>query len=302
MSNWALYSRTAGLGSSWSPSGLGSSWTPLPGLGAEFAESAEQRLYTIERFAKWFYLGQGVLIVLFAISVAATSGRSGWKVTGELLIAVACSFVVAVAAAAVGCLLGFLFGIPKLQQPGIVISTGAQPPTGTQPQPGQQSHPESQPAAQSQSESQPRPQSQPVVQGAQAKSGEKTQPQPSEKPKSNRQARAGESPFLVNTSLEEVSDWLTKIIIGLGLVQFQTFFTYLERSASYAAAFIAHKDIAASADAATTITYDSALALPFFFALIIASLISAALFTYLETRTRLTLLFVGAYKETAADQ
>jgi hypothetical protein len=30
----------------------------------------------------------------------------------------------------------------------------------------------------------------------------------------------GDSPFLINTSQEEISDWLTKIIIGLGLVQF----------------------------------------------------------------------------------
>jgi hypothetical protein len=86
---------------------------------------------------------------------------------------------------------------------------------------------------------------------------------------------------------------LTKIIIGVGLVQFQTVIEYLDKAASRAASLVALK---ASAPGAA-LGNDSALASPFFFALIIASLISACFLTYLETRTRLTLLFVGAIKE-----
>jgi tetratricopeptide (TPR) repeat protein len=68
---------------------------------------------------------------------------------------------------------------------------------------------------------------------------------------------------------------------------------YLYKAALFAAAFVAAKDIAANTDI-TTISYDANFASPFYFALIIASLIAACLFTYLETRTRLTLLFATA--------
>jgi hypothetical protein len=95
---------------------------------------------------------------------------------------------------------------------------------------------------------------------------------------------------------------LTKIIIGLGLVEFQTLSKYLYDAASYAAAFVAQKPITeAIASGDTTkpkVLYDRATASPFFFALIITSLVSASIFAYLETRTRLTLLFVGAFQET----
>jgi len=105
----------------------------------------------------------------------------------------------------------------------------------------------------------------------------------------------GTQAFRSNTSLEEISDWLTKIIIGVGLVQFQTFLTYLYKAALLASAFVAGQDLSDVAD--TTLlnyTYSSHFTSPYFFALIIATLIAGCLFAYLETRTRLTLLFVSA--------
>jgi tetratricopeptide (TPR) repeat protein len=101
--------------------------------------------------------------------------------------------------------------------------------------------------------------------------------------------------FRSNTSLEEISDWLTKIIIGIGLVQFQTFVAYLYKAALLAAAFVAAKDVDAGVDD-QLLKYKPDYASPFFFALILSSLIAGCLFIYLETRTRLTLLFISAEK------
>jgi tetratricopeptide (TPR) repeat protein len=106
---------------------------------------------------------------------------------------------------------------------------------------------------------------------------------------------AGIQAFRNNTSLEEISDWLTKIIIGIGLVQFQTLMAYLYKAALLAAAFIAAKEINAGVDD-QLLNYKPQYSSPFFFALILASLISGCLFVYLETRTRLTLLFVSTEK------
>jgi len=114
--------------------------------------------------------------------------------------------------------------------------------------------------------------------------------QPDGKPK-----LAGLQAFRSNTSLEEISDWLTKIIIGIGLVQFQTFVAYLYKAALLAAGFVAAKGINAGADE-QLLNYTPGFSSPFFFALILSSLIAGCLFVYLETRTRLTLLFVSAEK------
>lgn len=41
--------------------------------------------------------------------------------------------------------------------------------------------------------------------------------------------------FKVNTNLEEVSDWLTKIVVGLGLIQFQNIDTHVQKLATLVA-------------------------------------------------------------------
>jgi hypothetical protein len=215
----------------------------------QFVKSVLIRLAPVEIFAKWFYCGLGVLIVVLGIAISAKSAadRTWSRIFADLLLTWGVSFVVLCAAASVGCLLGFLFGIPRTLQR---ANPGPQP----DPKPDQPSTPESKTAA------------------------------------------AATRAFLSNTSLEEISDWLTKIIIGLGLVQFQTFIAYLYKAALFAAAFVAAKDFVNDPD---VLKYDATYASPFFFALIIASLISGCLFAYLETRTRLTLLFVTTEKAQA---
>ncbi|MEA2883956.1 MAG: hypothetical protein QOH32_3212 [Bradyrhizobium sp.] len=127
-------------------------------------------------------------------------------------------------------------------------------------------------------------------------------PQPQQQPTSgnaaaedtsgNNAARTSGPAFGTNTSLEEISDWLTKIIIGLGLVQFQTFLTYLYNAALFAASYIAQSDLTIDTTQQNVLQYKSALSSPFLFALILTCLVAACLFAYLQTRTRLTQLFL----------
>src|SRR5262249_1669518 len=72
----------------------------------------------------------------------------------------------------------------------------------------------------------------------------------------------------VNTNLTEISDWLTKIIVGLGLIELRTMPDRLKKLAAYMAPSVA------GSDAAGTI----ALAIIIFFT------ISGFLFGYLVTR------------------
>lgn len=208
-------------------------------------------LKPIETFAWYFYLGLAALIGLFslAIGVQVTVAKQLAEGFQAFLLTGGVSLVVVTAATSVGCLLGFLFGIPRSLQ-------GSAP-----------------------------------TAGADAGAAE---------PRSSASvARA----FMSNTSLEEISDWLTKIIIGLGLVQFQLFIEYLYLSALYASSFVAMKSIPAGD--ITALEYDPGLASPFYFGLIVTSLIVGCLFAYLETRTRLMLLFIdaeGANKQHGRDR
>jgi hypothetical protein len=164
------------------------------------------------------------------------------------------SFVVAVASTAIGCFLGFLFGIPKSLQRGAAPAPPPQPASGT-------------PAA------------------ATAANG------------NGSAGRTSGPAFGTNTSLEEISDWLTKIIIGLGLVQFQTFLTYLYNASLFAASFIAQSDLTIDTTQQGKLEYQSGLASPFLFAIILACLVASCLFAYLETRTRLAQLFLEQKKD-----
>lgn len=96
--------------------------------------------------------------------------------------------------------------------------------------------------------------------------------------------------FSTNTSLEEISDWLTKIIIGLGLVQFQTIIDYIRTAALYSASYVNLAQVQAADGKAYALT-DGKIALVITFSLIVSSLLLACLVTYLETRTRLAALF-----------
>ena len=115
------------------------------------------------------------------------------------------------------------------------------------------------------------------------------------------QTPSDKSRLLSNTSVEEISDWLTKIIIGVGLVQFHTFVGYLYKAGLLAAAFVAAREIDVGADD-RWLHYQPGFASPFFLALILICLIAGCLVVYLETRTRLTLLFVSAEKATKEEE
>jgi hypothetical protein len=42
-----------------------------------------------------------------------------------------------------------------------------------------------------------------------------------------------------NTNLEDISDWLTKIIVGLGLANFHSFLSYFDRFGKYISVIVA---------------------------------------------------------------
>jgi hypothetical protein len=216
-----------------------------------------KRLEPIEWFAKCFYIVVACLIGVFALALAARRAQISWTALGDLLVGVSVSFAVALASTALGCLLGFLFGIPKSLQ------------RGAAPQPQQQS-------------------------ASGAPSGSAKDPAAAG---SGAPARTSGPAFGTNTSLEEISDWLTKIIIGLGLVQFQTFLSYLYNAAAFAASFIAQSNFTIDTTQTGKIEYHAPLASPFLFALILACLVASCLFAYLETRTRLTQLFMEQKKD-----
>jgi hypothetical protein len=209
-----------------------------------------EHLEPIDWFAKWYFVTVAVLIGVFALSIAARNADL-WRAVADFLLAASVSFVVALASTAIGCFLGFLFGIPKSLQRG----AGA-----------------------------PQPQQQPT-------SGTPSAPT-NDTSGSAAAVRASGPAFGTNTSLEEISDWLTKIIIGLGLVQFQTFLAYLYNAALFAASYIAQSDLTIDTAQQSTLQYKSGLSSPFLFAVILACLVAACLFAYLETRTRLTQLFL----------
>ena len=103
----------------------------------------------------------------------------------------------ALACMGAGALLGFLFGIPRVLQ-------GDNPPPGT---PGDGGA---------------------AATGAAGRTGSDGQPVGS-------RATAESYGQLVNTNLEQISDWLTKIIVGLGLVELRNIPDYVRRLSAYAA-------------------------------------------------------------------
>ena len=84
--------------------------------------------------------------------------------------------------------------------------------------------------------------------------------------------------FEVNTNLEQISDWLTKIIVGLGLINLEKFPAYLRNLASYFAGSLGNVE-----------AHDSVV-----LALIILYFVSGFLLGYLLTRLFLTGAFTRA--------
>lgn len=92
-------------------------------------------------------------------------------------------------------------------------------------------------------------------------------------------------PFAGNTNLEEISDWLTKILVGLGLTQYAAFqLNITEVIKKFASS--------ALADAPGSIGITSLI--------LISSFVCGFLFFYLETRTRIAVLLDRADQWTRA--
>ena len=99
----------------------------------------------------------------------------------------------------------------------------------------------------------------------------------------NRQAKYAQR---VNTNLEQISDWLTKIIVGLGLVQLQTVPEHLAKAATWMA-----QSFAPSAASTATVPSD---AISFAGAFIIFFSVLGFFSGYLSTRLFLALAFFRA--------
>jgi hypothetical protein len=188
----------------------------------ELDRERTRSLKDIESFGWIILLVIAAAIGVFSISV----GLSATTTTAGLVIgirALCVAAIVAVAAACVGGLLGFLFGIPKLLQ-------GPLP--------------------------------------ASEKTGETGAANIAPMPRR----------FLgTNTSLEEISDWLTKIIIGLGLVQFQLVISYVHKAAIYSASYIQQQPIKYD-DKQVILEGDGSIATAVLFALVIGCALTACLF------------------------
>lgn len=94
----------------------------------------------------------------------------------------------------------------------------------------------------------------------------------------------------VNTNLTEISDWLTKIIVGLGLVNLNKFSPYLYGTAANLASGIA-----------LTPKSGTNPALAFAYGLIICFFITGFLFGYLSTRLYLAIVFSKVDRGVNAD-
>lgn len=87
------------------------------------------------------------------------------------------------------------------------------------------------------------------------------------------------SRFAGNTNLEDISDWLTKIIVGLSLVQAGNIYSGFLGAQSRFVNFAMDNAMGSGA---------------MFAAMVLSGLVAGFLFFYLETRTRLTILLASA--------
>ncbi len=213
--------------------------------GASPEEKMKDYLQGVEWLTLRFLICCGGVIVFYSLAVGPIAPLSAQQVKlGDqvvpyadamrgLLLGLGSYLAVLAAAVAIGGLLGFLFGIPRLLQrmPPVARATSSGPP------------------------------------GSDDRQGE---PPAAE----IRAAR-----FAGNTNLEEISDWLTKIIVGLGLTQADNIYkAFLGAQARFAANAMGG---AAGASA-------------MFAAIALSGLVAGFLFFYLETRTRLSILLVSA--------
>ncbi|KAB1070160.1 hypothetical protein [Methylobacterium planeticum] len=112
-----------------------------------------------------------------------------------------------------------------------------------------------------------------------APAGNPSDPQPSGEAVANRAGRADGArltkPLQANSNLEEISDWITKILVGLGLVNAGKVTDAVREGASH----VASQGLASGAGADMVVL-----------SIGLASFLLGFLFFYLQTRTRITLM------------
>jgi hypothetical protein len=170
---------------------------------------------------------QALAIMVGVIMIIIFSGYN--KSVGRTF---AVSILLAGVALAIGVLVGFLFGVPKAaSQPGLIPQPPAQP----------RAQPPAQPPAPPHAEPPPPPPN--------AFSGQSLnlpQDQPDRPAGSDREKEKKTPAFVPNTNLEQISDWLTKIIVGVGLVQLSTLPGKLRALAGYFATAFGAEPVAPS--------------------------------------------------------
>ena len=178
---------------------------------------------------------QALAIIVGVIMIIIFSGYN--KSVGRTF---AVSILLAGVALAIGVLVGFLFGVPKAaSQPGLIPQPPAQPPAPPPAQPP--APPPAQPPAPPHAEPPPPP---PNAFGGQSLNLPQDQP---DKPAGPDREKEKKPPaFVPNTNLEQISDWLTKIIVGVGLVQLSTLPGKLRALAGYFATAFGAEAVAPS--------------------------------------------------------
>jgi hypothetical protein len=154
-----------------------------------------------------------------------------WRTDGLHTFAT-CTLIAAVALAA-GLFLGFLFGIPRDAQTESVKQQPAQQQAAQQPaqqQGAQQQVGQGQVGAQQDAQQQVGGQQPAQTQGAQQQAGQ--QPVPTT-PSNESRTLPTRRTLKANTNLVEISDWLTKMIVGVGLYQLSTIPGKLRSLAGY---------------------------------------------------------------------
>jgi uncharacterized integral membrane protein len=188
----------------------------------------DQQLKQIEWLAWNYFLVVAISILLYALAESWRRGRL------EVLVFDAGVLLgLTVTSAAIGGLLGFLFGIPRsLQGAGRNGGEGS---------------------------------------SSEGAGGEAARGQP----RGSGSAAATGRAFAGNSNLEEISDWLTKIIVGVGLVQATAIYDKLMALASWFQQAVP----------------ESHGAQAMFVIVFLSSIVGGFLFLYLETRTRVMKLF-----------
>jgi hypothetical protein len=141
-------------------------------------------------FVLSFIIGGGIVLLIYSLQFLLPK-ESGSR---EVLALVGAGGLLSMASMMSGALLGFIFGIPRFLREKQTNQAQAKsmPPSGTQTVPGQ---------------------TVPAASGASA----------------NAAGQNESSQFQSNTNLEEISDWLTKIIVGLGLTKLAKIPDYVKR-------------------------------------------------------------------------